>query len=197
MGIMENTSIAASIQQFIQDLIENEGMFTVDSTEQRRIHFEFSVEYNAVRILLLTKYCGDKEIDSKLKLAFFDFLLRYPICLKYLLDKNDIKENFSHAELTSIDKKMVKHISSAWDPDYYNYLGFLEARGLIEVDYKEKFEIKLTPLGDKISEKLEFPECYSLIRRCKIIRKVFEKKTDAQIDKVIHANFAFVMLYDR
>jgi len=193
-----NRSLSTSIAQFIKALIENNGSFSVESTERKRIHYEFSVEYNSVRILLMVKYCGNSNLlTSKLKFAFFDFLLRYPICLKIIFEKNQINEFFSNAELTSIDRKMIKHISSAWDPDYYNYLSFLQARGLVEVNFEETFDIKLTRLGEKIAEDFEFPECNALIRRCKILRDLYGNKSDKQIERVIHNNFAFVMLYDR
>jgi hypothetical protein len=56
--------------------------------------------------LQILKYCGtDGKLNSKTKFSFFDFLLRYPICLKYILEKYGIHEDFSTAELTSIEKR--------------------------------------------------------------------------------------------
>lgn len=190
-------SIAVGIQEFIKELIDQNGSFTVQSTEKRRINFEFSVEYNAVRILLIINYCGvNGKIDSKIKFVFYDFLLRYPICFKYLLSKYpNVKEEFSEAELGSIDKKMVKHVSSAWDPDYYNYLGFLEARGLIVVDFQNKFELQVTDSGKLTLNKFDdSPEARRIIRRCELLRRLYSAETDSEITKLIQNNFSFAVL---
>lgn len=188
--------MALGIQEFIKELIEQDRSFSVQSLEKRRTNFEFCVEYNALRILLIINYCGtNKKIDSKLKFAFFDFLLRYPICLKYLLGKYDgVTEEFSDAELGSIDKKMVKHISSAWDPDYYNYIGFLDARGLIAVDLNNRFELQITTAGELTLEKFDSPEVKKIIRRCKLLKKLYSAETDNEISKIIKKYFSFAVL---
>lgn len=148
-----------------------------------------------MRVLLILRYCGTNgKLNSKIKFAFFDFLLRYPICLKYILEKYGIHEEFSRAELTSIDKKMVKHISSAWDPDYYNYLGFLEARDLITINYRGKFVIKLTQLGKSILEDFKSNGINKIIRRCKLIKKTFSKKSEKELEEIIRNNFSFAVI---
>ncbi len=190
-----NKPIADGIRDFIKELMEQKKALVVDSTEQKRINFEYSVEYNAMRILLIVEYCGvNGKIDSKIKFTFYDFLIRYPICLKLIFEKMGISEEFSDAELTSIDKQMVKHISSAWDPEYYNYLSFLDARDLITINYKEKFEIRLTPLGRSIVKEFRSSGINKIIHRYKIIKKTFSKKKDNVIEEIIKNNFSFAVL---
>ena len=176
------------------ELIQQKGTLTVDSSEQKKILFEYSVEYNALRILVMLRYAGDGLINSKTKFSFLDFLLRYPICLKYITTKMHVKEQFSKAELNSIDKKMEKHITSAWDPDYYNYLGFLEARGLVEVNCKDRFEIRITPLGEKVLSEFDGPEFQKLVRRSNLLNKLYGHKDELAIKEVIDKNFAFVKI---
>ena len=105
-----------------------------------------------------------------------------------------VKEQFSKAELNSIDKKMEKHITSAWDPDYYNYLGFLEARGLVEVNCKDRFEIRITPLGEKVLSEFDGPEFQKLVRRSNLLNKLYGHKDELAIKEVIDKNFAFVKI---
>ncbi len=192
----ETNNLTVGIREFIKELMEQNRSFSVKSAERKRTNFEFSVEFNAVRILLIIKYCGNNgKFNSKLKFAFFDFLLRFPICLKYLLEKSgETKEEFSNAELSSIDKKMVKHISSAWDPDYYNYLSFLVARELINVNFENKFELEITEIGERALGKFDSPEVTKMIRRCKLLKQLYSSKTDSDISEIISNNFGFAVL---
>lgn len=192
----ETNNLAVGIREFIKELMEQNRSFSVKSAERKRTNFEFSVEFNAVRILLIIKYCGNNgKFNSKLKFAFFDFLLRFPICLKYLLEKKgETKEEFSNAELSSIDKKMVKHVSSAWDPDYYNYLSFLVARELINVNFENKFELEITEIGERALGKFDSPEVTKMIRRCKLLKQLYSSKTDSDISEIISNNFSFAVL---
>jgi hypothetical protein len=52
-----NNTLAVGIQEFIKELLDQNRSFSVQSTDRKKINFEFSVEYNAVRILVITKYC--------------------------------------------------------------------------------------------------------------------------------------------
>jgi hypothetical protein len=89
---------------------------------------------------------------------------------------------------------MVKHVSSAWDPDYYNYLAFLCARELITVDFQEKFEIAITPLGEQTIERFESPEVARMIRRCKLLKLQFSALKDSQVSEIINKYFRFTVL---
>jgi hypothetical protein len=189
-----NSSLILGIQDLIKELIQQNGMLTVDSTDQKKTLFEYSVEYNSLRILVMLKYAFGGVINSKTKFSFLDFLLRYPICLKYVVTKMHVKEEFSNAELNSLDKKMQKHITSAWDPDYYNYLGFLEARGLIAVNCKDRFEIKITSLGEKVISEFDGPEFQKLVRRSNLLKQLYGQKDETEIKEIIDKNFGFVKI---
>jgi hypothetical protein len=192
-----SNSIADGIEEFINELIADNHSLTTKSRGRRRIRFEQSIEYNAIRILIITKYCGKDGINSKIQFAFFDFLLRYPACLKYSIDRNDTKgilEEFSMVELTALDTKMVKHLHFAWDPDYFNYLSYLHARGLIEIDFSQGLKIRATQSGESVLKKLHTKEALKLIRRSKIIKKLFSNQSDQDILTIIKTDFPFVIL---
>jgi hypothetical protein len=191
-----NNSLAIGIQEFIRELMDQKRSFTVQSIEKKKTNFEFSVEYNAVRILVIVKYCSvNRKIDSQVKFTFYDFLLRFPICLKYILEKNGkTNETFTDAELRSIDNKMVKYVSSAWDPDYYNYLAFLTSRGLIMTNFANRFELEITELGEKTIEQFEGSEIARLIRRTKMLKELFSEKRESDILAIINTDFKFTVL---
>ncbi len=190
----KSKSVVADIQELIKELILQESSFTVDDTAQKRIYFEYSVEYNALRILMLLKYGADGRFTSKNKFAFFDFLLRYPVCLKYITHKMHLKEEFSQSELNTIDSKMEKHITSAWDPDYYNYLSFLAARDLIRMNCSDRFEMELTELGEKTVLEFDGPEVEKIIHRSKLLNRLYGQKDDLAVKEIINKNFAFVKI---
>ncbi|MCF7866225.1 hypothetical protein K9L67_06050 [Candidatus Woesearchaeota archaeon] len=190
-----NNKIEQGIQEFIKDLIKENKVPTIDSTEDRSFSPDTEVEFNSLRILALLEYSGvNGKIDSKLKFAFFDFLIRFPICLKYILDKNQESTNFEQSELTSIDKKMVRHISSAWDPDYYNYIAFLDSRNLVNTDFENKFSVEITSEGKEIIKNFESEILIKWKERCKLLKKIYGSKSDQILQKAINEHFAFTVI---
>lgn len=192
---MTNNSISDGIHSFFAELSDL-GSFPVATKGKKYSRRpESSPEYHAVRILLLLRYAGKGgKIGSKNRFAFYDFLLRFPICLKHLLNIFQIPEEFSEAELKSLDQHMIKHLNTAWDPDYYNYFGYLKSRGLIEYSYKQDFEIALTERGKDLIGKLKMHETSRLIRRCKLIKNALGDKSDNRIGEIIQKHFSFTVI---
>ena len=156
---------------------------------------EFSIEYNSTRILFILKFGGIKgTLDSKIKFTLYDYLLRYPICLKKVFDEYEINESFTQIEILTIDKKMVKGISSAWDWDYYNYFAFLISRDLISFSDKVEFKMCLTEDGNNAVKKLRTLDTSKWERRSKKLKKIFGKKSDEFIRKFIKENFSFSVI---
>lgn len=190
-----NNNLQKGIEEFITELA---SLNTIPIANKRRrdiIEPEFTIEYNASRILIILKYAGTKQmLTSKLRFAFYDFLLRYPICLKYVTDQFNEIEEYSKVELFSLDKKMIRHVSFAWDPDYYNYLAYLSARMLISVNFEENFTLELTELGKEITKKLETVERAKIVRRSLLIKKIFSKKSEKVLREYIQENFSFTVI---
>lgn len=112
------------------------------------------LEFHAARLLLLLNVCGkDGVIDSLTKMAKLDFFVRYPkffneIC-EYL---GEITVKTNH----SLGSAMIRYRYGPWDQRYYHVLGYLEARGLIEIQKQGKaFQIMLTLQGKNISNLIE------------------------------------------
>ncbi len=159
-------SLQKGITKFIDELKRAKIVPVVDRRDRYRVDAEFSVDYNVARIMILLKYAGvNGKLSSRVKFAFYDFLLRYPVCLKKLLDVESVEEEFSHAELSSIDKKMIKHLNTAWDTDYYNYVAYLQSRDLLSINLENAFSVELTATGKKVVDKLETEDTKDWIRR--------------------------------
>ncbi|HKP05434.1 MAG TPA: hypothetical protein VJU77_18945 [Chthoniobacterales bacterium] len=147
------------------------------------------LEFHAARILLLFAICGTGgRIDSLTKLAKLDFFVRYPdffrrACQTLGLDVEDIE--------TTVESAMVRHHYGPWDKRYYQVLGYLEARGLIQTTRVGRaFNLTLTPKGKGIASQLRMDPNFAVVcGQMKRVKKVFGQKSGASIKNLIYRVF--------
>ena len=155
------------------------------------------IEFHSSRFLHLIGYCGKGKpisIMGRKKLAFYDFLLRYPICLKKTTEILKIQFQIEDYELRNLDSKMIQHVGGPWDERYYDILSFLISRKLLEVSGNNGWTIKITDKGTETLKLLSNPENDKLTQRCKLIRSMFGRYNEIKIQEFINKNFAFTKL---
>ncbi|RYF32837.1 MAG: hypothetical protein EOO38_30605, partial [Cytophagaceae bacterium] len=117
------------------------------------------VEFHAARLLLLIKLCGtSNRIDGLTKLAKLDFFVRYP---EFFIEVCQRLGKDTTVQPASVESPMVRYHYGPWDHRYYQVLGFLEGRGLIEVRKVDRqIQFSLTELGLSTVRPLEKASSY-------------------------------------
>lgn len=134
-------------------------------------------EFHLARLLILLGALGGrrvKPVKGIMKLAKLDFLLRYPRCLRAVLEnqgrKND-RAKLEKWEEETIESKMIRFRYGPWDERYRRWVSMLAAKGLVTVSLEGRSVlVQLTEKGkalaDRISGKTEF---MTLSRRSQVI----------------------------
>jgi hypothetical protein len=145
------------------------------------------IEFHASRLLLLLRICGtDGKLDSLTKMAKLDFFARYPSFFRRI----------THAESTTaredaIESAMVRFHYGPWDHRYYDVLGYLVARGLVELErHRNRVEIRITSEGrnyaDALAVKREFRKALLHLRS---VKAKFGAKSGNALKELIYRHF--------
>jgi hypothetical protein len=147
------------------------------------------IEFHAARLLLLIGLCGvGNRIDGLTKLAKLDFFVRYPD----FFDKacNIVGEQTQSA-LDLIESSMVRHHYGPWDHRYYEILGYLRSRGLIQITKDgSTYKFNLTPLGKQRMKQLEKDPAYGqMSEQMRRVKLAFGKKAGSALKNLIYKIF--------
>lgn len=147
------------------------------------------VEFHAARLLMLLLLCGRKgQIVGLTKLAKLDFFVRYP---RFFNEVNAFLGKQVRVEEENVEAAMVRYFYGPWDRRYYQVLGYLEGRGLIEVEKKAKaFDFRLTGQGQEIANKLASEVSYKeLAEQMRKVKDVLGNMTGTELKELIYKVF--------
>jgi hypothetical protein len=150
------------------------------------------LEFHAARLLLLIRFCGKKScIEGLTKMAKLDFFVRYPQFFATICDNLQSSVTPSTSVMESA---MIRYHYGPWDRRYYQVLGYLEGRQLIEVarhSGKGPFYLCLTEKGKKTAEGLASSPSFSeLIEQMKRVKKALGNRTGSSLKKLIYDTFS-------
>jgi hypothetical protein len=134
-------------------------------------------EFHQARLLILLSALAGKTlkpVNGIMKLAKLDFLLRYPRCLRILLEdqkRSNAKAKLEDWESDTIESRMIRFRYGPWDERYRRWLSLLSAKGLVTVNLEGRsVVIQLTEAGKKVADTLaEMPDFETLLDRSKLI----------------------------
>lgn len=165
-----------------------------------------SLEFHASRLLFLLYYAGGraKQIEGRTKLAKMDFLIRYPT---YLVEATKIinqqKSGQSSwkpavadiAPVARPESRMIRFKYGPWDPRYYDIFSYLVAKDFILIQpSKTKGDVfQLTDKGIGAVKELEGPEFEEMVKRCKLVYKLFGHSAGNTIKQFIYNYFTEVV----
>ncbi len=154
-----------------------------------------SLEFHAARLLLLLYYAGgrDRKIEGRTKLAKMDFLVRYPT---YLVESARIKKVTTDIQPTARpESRMIRYKYGPWDTKYFDIFAFLVAKDFVKIQAeKSKGDVfYLTEKGRVAVEELEGPEFYDVVKRCRLVYKLFGGVTGNTIKKFIYRYFTDII----
>ncbi|MHB9069886.1 MAG: hypothetical protein ACYC54_05900 [Sedimentisphaerales bacterium] len=150
------------------------------------------LEFHAARLLLLLRCCGTHnrskgsyQIDGLTKMAKLDFFVRYPEFFAKIVDKPQKPVPYA------VESTMVRFHYGPWDQRYYHILAYLEGRGLININRKDKsFLLELTMSGKKIAESLCSNKDFETICiHMKDVKNLLGSKSGSSIKNLIYKTF--------
>ena len=170
-------------------------------------------DFHTYRILLLVYTCGmvKSEVASheliygRTKFSFYDFLIRYPIYLRKVIEikssKTKLNGFLQELKLTTYEQSiefssMINYIRGPWDHNYYNIFAYMTSKNLVELNYKRvtqsgprQFCINLTETGNNVANQIaEIETGWS--ERMRIITEIFrEDASNKGIEDFIKLNF--------
>jgi len=161
-----------------------------------------------VRIILLIDVFAGKnktgKIEGIIKLAIFDFLLRYPVALNRALEaqeaqgnKNEKRFKLQSYEMNSIDARMMKFNFAPWDFKYRRIISILKAKNLIEIEVIGKKSIlRITTNGVNAAKRLQHINNYDyLIARCRVIKSLFGNWSQKRLIDMIYKTFPEILTF--
>lgn len=183
-------------------------------SERKELVFpDDDADFHAYRILLLLYTCGiiksevtaHQLIYGRAKFSFYDFLIRYPIYLRKVINLKAAKAKRNalllQLNLTDYERaielsSMINYIRGPWDHNYYNVFAYMTSKRLIEINYKKitdsgqrQFCINLTDTGSNISAQITEIE-KGWTERMKIINELFrEDASNRAIENFIKQYF--------
>ncbi len=147
------------------------------------------LEFHVARLLLIFLICGTNgRIDGLTKMAKLDFFVRYPQFFIKYCKLNNLPTN----ETTDyIESNMIRYHYGPWDQRYYQILGYLKSRNLINLEKKgNTIVIQMTDLGklkaNAIKNSIQFSDIVSQISAVNI---VLGKKSGTQLKNLVYETF--------
>jgi hypothetical protein len=153
------------------------------------------LELHAARLLLLVLVCGAKtkgtglpRLDGLTKMAKLDFLTRYPDFYRRLAVH--LGED-STTSLRHVESSMIRFHYGPWDERYYHVLGYLEAKGLLNIRRDgSTFQFGLTTAGKDIAEQLrDSKEFQELSSHVSAVKKLVGKMAGTKLKDLIYEVF--------
>ena len=116
-------------------------------------------------------------------MAKLDFFVRYPDFFAEVQGER--------AEGTPIESAMVRHHYGPWDKRYYHVLGFLEARGLINITrVRNSINLSLTKPGKEAASKLQQDPAFSdLLSHMREVFEALGSRNGTQLKNLIYQTF--------
>lgn len=149
-----------------------------------------SLNFHAARLLLLLRFAGGRaeRIVGRTKIAKLDFFVRYPT---YLAKAARLKQVEPIEESnTRPESPMIRYKYGPWDTKYYNVFAYLVAKDLISIHPSAKGDqFELTDRGKRASEELQGPEFEDIVERCRLVYRLFGRKSGTAIKAFIYGNF--------
>jgi hypothetical protein len=130
-----------------------------DTTVSREVVLP-SADAQARLLLLIDVFSGTSGtsgVEGRMKLAKLDFLLRYPDRFKQVMAArgNDIELGEDPWLTGAIEQGMIRYRYGPWDPAYYNLLGALTGKGLIQPSHQDAVATyRTTPAGRHVARSL-------------------------------------------
>jgi len=155
------------------------------------------VEFHAARILLLLRYCSQKDrakkrykIEGLTKLAKLDFFVRYPEFFRKVV-KHLKKEDQIGGHTGGVESRMIRFHYGPWDERYYHILPFLESRGLISIEKSgNSYLFFLSESGERIADELSKESEYiELNANIKDVNIVLGDKTGGALKSLVYEIF--------
>jgi len=148
------------------------------------------LEFHAARLLLLFAVCGTAgRIDGLTKMAKLDFFVRYPAFFVEVCEKLGMPVKAAPA--STVESAMVRHHYGPWDQRYYQILGYLEGRGLLQARQSGKpYSLLLTAAGKEAAMALRKNPAFSdLTEQMKQVKEVLGGKSGTSIKNLIYKTF--------
>lgn len=144
------------------------------------------------RLLLLidTFTTQTGTLEGRTKLAKLDFFVRYPQYLSRALRiRRGIDEKFD-VNPDAIEQRMVRYRFGPWDPSYFNILGRLIGRGLVEtVPTRRGIAYRTTTIGRETALHLAaIPIWQDDVKRMRLLKQHFNL-TGTTLKQFIYDHF--------
>jgi hypothetical protein len=142
------------------------------------------LEFHAARLLLLLQVVGGGRVDGLTKLAKLDFFIRYPNFFARATGKA--------AAQGPTESSMIRFHYGPWDRRYYQLLGYLESKELIEVSRPgpRTYRFALTPGGQGVAQLLERDPAFGdLVDRMAEVRGAFGKWSGSRLKNLVYSTF--------
>ena len=153
-----------------------------------------SLEFHAARLLLLLKYAGGRQakIVGRTKMAKMDFFVRYATYLVKAANLHGVPVALEPGPRP--ESPMIRYKYGPWDSRYYDVFALLVARDLVSVHPSDKGDVfALTDRGQFAVEELHGPEFEEIIERCRLVFRMFGRKSGTTIKNFIYDNFPEVV----
>jgi hypothetical protein len=154
-------------------------------------------EFHAARLLIVIFQCGTgsrKSVRGRTKLAKLDFFVRYPRFLEIALDRlrrdgQDLPAFSAGSE--GVEASMVRYKYGPWDHRYYNLLGLLDARNLVDISSGQKVETyTLTKEGrDLATRLLSMREFAPVARRAELVSNALGRMSGTDLKNFVYETF--------
>lgn len=160
----------------------------------------FDAEYHAARLLLLLEALTRRRarFDGLTKLAKLDFLLRYPMLLGQLLERDGLSwtedARPTEVEQGAVESRMIRYKYGPWDDAYYSIIGGLVSRGLAEVrPVRGRVTVTLSEEGRAAASRLrQEPEWSRVAARCRLLGEHYDLPGN-QLKERIYSEFPDVV----
>ena len=165
-----------------------------------------NLAFHASRLLFLLYFAGGtaNEIEGRTKLVKMDFLIRYPT---YLVEATRIMNQQRRGQKTwkpitpdiqpvaRPESRMIRFKYGPWDPRYYDVFAYLVAKDFIEIrpGKKQADSFRLTDKGKEAVQELEGSEFEEIIKRCKLVYRLFGRSAGTTIKQFIYNYFTNLM----
>jgi hypothetical protein len=142
------------------------------------------LEFHAARLLLLLRIVGRGKLDGLTKLAKLDFFVRYPVFFGRAVGT---------AQPTgATESSMIRFHYGPWDKRYYQLLGYLGAKDLVEVSQPgpRTYRFALTAAGQSVAQSLEQDPAFTdLVERMQRVRVAFGSWSGSRLKNHVYATF--------
>lgn len=153
-----------------------------------------SADFHEARLLLLLLQAskhGNGSIEGITKLAKLDFLLRYPAYLRRFvahLHKKDQMVPGEAFEENTIESKMIRFKYGPWDHRYREWLGILNAKGLISTYVRGRtVNVQLTENGKRSAASIaQCPEFEVLSERSNLVWKTVGAFSGSKVKNLVY-----------